>query len=60
LAVPMLWFFGFLAPLYGFPLTFALAGLLALLGALATRKGFSYPIPKVPLSDVEKEKPLKD
>jgi len=60
LAVPMLAFFGYLLPLYKFPLTFALAGLLALLGALATRKGFSYPIPKLPLSDVEKEKPLKD
>jgi hypothetical protein len=56
----MLAFFGYLLPLYRFPLTFALAGLLALLGALATRKGFSYPIPKLPLSDVEKEKPLKD
>jgi hypothetical protein len=56
----MLAFFGYLLPLYGFPLTFALAGLVALLGALATRKGFSYPIPKVPVSDVEKQKPLKD
>ena len=60
LAVPMLAFFGYILPLYRFPLTFALAGLLALLGALATRKGFSYPIPKLPVSDVEKEKPMKD
>jgi hypothetical protein len=48
LAVPMLVFFGWLLPLYKFPLTFAIAGFLALLGALATRKGFSYPIPKIP------------
>jgi MFS family permease len=59
LAVPMLAFFGFILPLYRFPLTFALAGLLALLGFLATRKGFSYPIPRIPSELETSEKAQK-
>jgi hypothetical protein len=45
-AMPLLIFFGWLLPLYKFPLTFALCSLIALLGALLIKKGFSYPIPK--------------
>lgn len=45
-AMPLLIFFGWLLPQYGFPLTFALCSFVALLGALLIRKGFSYPIPK--------------
>ncbi|MFX1563322.1 MAG: hypothetical protein ACFFDP_08440 [Promethearchaeota archaeon] len=45
-AIPLLIFFGWLLPLYGFPLTFGLCSLISLLGAILIRKGFSYPIPK--------------
>jgi MFS family permease len=60
LAVPMLAIFGYILPLYGFPVTFLLAGLLALTGALVTRKGFSYPIPKIPPETLEKDKPAAE
>lgn len=46
LAMPLLITFGLLLPLYGFPLTFTLVSMVALLGAYLTKKGFSYPITK--------------
>ncbi len=45
-AIPMIWFFGWFIPLYGFALTFALCGVITLVGVLLVKKGFSYPIPK--------------
>lgn len=45
-AIPLLLFFSWLLPIYGFPLTFALVSVIALIGALLVRYGFRSPIPK--------------
>ncbi|TFG14301.1 MFS transporter [Candidatus Thorarchaeota archaeon] len=45
-AMPLLAFFGWLLPLGGFGITFALVSLIALAGAILIARGFSYPIPK--------------
>ncbi|MFW9986932.1 MAG: MFS transporter [Candidatus Odinarchaeota archaeon] len=47
IAMPLMIIFSFLLTIYRFPLTFALISLVALLGAYLTKKGFSYPVPKV-------------
>jgi hypothetical protein len=45
-AMPLLAFFGWLLPLGGFAVTFALVSIIALLGAILIARGFGYPIPK--------------
>ena len=46
LSIPLIAFFGWFIPLYGFSYTFLLLGLIALIGTLLIKKGFGYPIPK--------------
>jgi len=44
-AIPQIAIFGFALQYIGFPITFALLGLIALCGVLLIRKGLSFPIP---------------
>ncbi len=46
-AMPLMIIFSLVLTIYRFPLTLALVSLVALLGAYLSKKGFSYPIPKV-------------
>ncbi|MHA2141189.1 MAG: MFS transporter [Candidatus Thorarchaeota archaeon] len=45
-SAPLIALFGWLTPLYGFPLTFALCSIVTFTGALLVRKAFTYPIIK--------------
>jgi hypothetical protein len=45
-SAPLIALFGWLIPLYGFPLTFTICSLVTLTGAMLIQKAFSYPIPK--------------
>jgi hypothetical protein len=44
-ALPQIWFFGWLIPTIGFPLTLMLCGLVSLVGVLLIRKGLHQPKP---------------
>ncbi len=44
LAIPQIAIFGFLIPLWGFPLTLISMGTISLLGVLLIRRSFNYPI----------------
>ena len=46
IAMPFIAFFGWLLPLSGFPLTFSLMSIVALVGIVMIALGFRYPIPK--------------
>ena len=46
LAIPFVVLFGWLLPLSGFPLTFSLMSLVALVGTLLIVAGFKQPVPK--------------
>ncbi len=46
LSIPLIFVISQLLPIFGFPLVFLIAAIVALAGALLIRKGFSYPIPK--------------
>jgi MFS family permease len=45
-SAPLIALFGWMIPLYGFPLTFTICSLVTLTGAMLIQKAFSYPIPK--------------
>jgi MFS family permease len=44
LAIPQIAVFGFLIPIWGFPMTLVSMGLISLLGVLLIRRGFNYPV----------------
>ncbi|MFX0053563.1 MAG: MFS transporter [Promethearchaeota archaeon] len=44
-ALPQIWFFGWLIPTIGFPLTLLLCGMVSLIGVLLIRKGLHQPKP---------------
>ncbi len=46
LSIPLIAFFGWFIPIYGFPYTFVLLGVIALIGTIIIKIGFDYPIPK--------------
>ena len=46
LSIPLIFVISQLLPIFGFPIVFTIAAVVALVGALLIRKGFSYPIPK--------------
>ena len=46
IAMPFIAFFGWLLPQSGFPLTFGLMSIVALIGIVMIALGFRYPIPK--------------
>jgi hypothetical protein len=50
-SLPLIIFFGWLVPNYGFPVTFTICAIVALSGALMIKKGFTYPIPRI--KDIE-------
>ncbi|MDF1537390.1 MAG: MFS transporter [Candidatus Thorarchaeota archaeon] len=47
LAMPFVAFFGWLLPLHGFPVTFGLMSIVALVGTIMIVAGFRNPIPKI-------------
>lgn len=46
LSIPLIFVISQLLPIFGFPVVFMIAAVVALVGALLIRKGFTYPIPK--------------
>ncbi|MFX1509260.1 MAG: hypothetical protein ACFFBR_03045 [Promethearchaeota archaeon] len=46
LSIPLIFVISQLLPIFGFPIVFFIAAMVALTGAILIRKGFSYPIPK--------------
>jgi MFS family permease len=59
LSMPLIAFFGWFKPAFGFPATFVLCAIVPLLGVFATKKALSHPIPKAelvkPASEDERE-----
>ena len=48
-SIPLIVFFGWAIPIFGFPFTFTICAIIALFGALSIWKAFTYPIPKAEL-----------
>jgi hypothetical protein len=46
LSIPLIFVISQLLPIFGFPIVFFIAAIVAFTGAILIRKGFSYPIPK--------------
>ncbi|TFF96789.1 MFS transporter, partial [Candidatus Thorarchaeota archaeon] len=47
LSIPLIGVFGWVLQLFGFPPTFLLVSIIALMGALLIREGFKHPVPKI-------------
>ncbi|MHA1935330.1 MAG: MFS transporter [Candidatus Thorarchaeota archaeon] len=60
ISVPLILAFGWILPAYGFPTTFILLSLIALVGALIVKRGFSYPIPKAEDLEVDEDSPERE
>ncbi len=45
-SIPLIIFFGWAIPLFGFPFTLTVCSIISLFGALSVWKAFTYPIPK--------------
>jgi MFS family permease len=58
-SMPLIAFFGWFLPLYDFPLTFFLCGIICIFGVYLIKKAFDQPIPKaedlVPATEEERE-----
>ena len=59
-SIPLIVFFGWAIPIFGFPFTFTICAFIALFGALSIWKAFTYPIPKAEMVTTATEKEVAD
>jgi len=60
MTMPLLVFFGWFMPLFGFPATFILTSLFGLIGTVLVKKAFSHPVPKAEVVTIATEKETEE
>ncbi len=59
-SIPLIVFFGWAIPIFGFPFTFTICAFIALFGTLSIWKAFTYPIPKAEMITTATEKEVAE